>query len=144
MPNVRQTRYTEESKPRQTLGGRVAINIIIIVAVVVAAVLAIRGYVARGGKGDCCGGTDVVRAKGPKDKDASHYAHAYQVKGDGMSCENCAKRIANAFNARPGTMASVDLAAGMATVRTKEPAEADELRRIVRNEGYGTGSVTEL
>lgn len=121
-----------------------AINIVIVVAVVVAAVLVIRGYVARGGKGDCCGGADVVRAKGPADKDASHYAHAYQVKVDGMSCENCAKRIANAFNARPGTMASVDLAAGMATVRTKEPAEADELRRVVRNEGYGAGSVTEL
>lgn len=121
-----------------------AINIIIVVAVVVAAALVIHGYVARGGKGDCCGGADVVRAKGPKDKDASHYAYAYQVKVDGMSCENCAKRIANAFNARPGTMASVDLAAGMATVRTKEPAEADELRHIVRNEGYGAGSVTEL
>lgn len=121
-----------------------AINIIIVVAVVVAAVLVIRGYVARGGKGDCCGGADVVRAKKPADKDASHYAHVYQVKVDGMSCENCAKRIASAFNARPGTMASVDLAAGMATVRTKEPAEADELRHIVRNEGYGAGSVTEL
>lgn len=120
------------------------INIVIIAVVVVAAVLIIRSYVARGGKGDCCGGADVVRTKGPKDRDASHYAHTYEVKVDGMSCENCAKRIANAFNARPGTMASVDLAAGVATVRTKDAAEADELRRVVRNEGYGAGTVTEL
>lgn len=121
-----------------------AINIIIVVAVVVAAVFVIRSYVARGGKGDCCGGAEVVRAKGPADKDASHYTHVYQVKVDGMSCENCAKRIANAFNARPATMASVDLAAGIATVRTKDAADADELRRIVRNEGYGAGAVSEL
>ena len=120
------------------------VNIVIIAIIVVAAALAIRGYIARGGKSDCCGGGDAVRAKGPADRDESHYAHAYEVRVDGMSCENCAKRIANAFNARPGTMATVDLAAGVATVRTKQPAGADELRHVVRNEGYGAGSVTEL
>ena len=39
------------------------INIVIVVAVVIAAALVIRSYIARGGKGDCCGGADVVRAK---------------------------------------------------------------------------------
>ena len=32
------------------------INIVIVVAVVIAAALVIRSYIARGGKGDCCGG----------------------------------------------------------------------------------------
>lgn len=120
------------------------INIVIVVAVAIAAALVIRSYIARGGKGDCCGGADVVRAKGPADRDASHYAHTYEVKVDGMSCKNCAKRIANAFNAMPGTMASVDLASGIATVRTKESADVDGLRRVVRNEGYGAGAIREL
>ena len=56
------------------------INIVIVVAVVIAAALVIRSYIARGGKGDCCGGADVVRAKGPADRDASHYAHTYEAK----------------------------------------------------------------
>ena len=120
------------------------INVIIVAVIVVACVAIVRGYVARGGKGDCCGGADVVRAHGPKDRDASHYAHAYDIAVTGMSCENCAKRIANAFNARPDTMATVDLAACIAHVRTKEAASAEELQRIVRNEGYGAGKVTEL
>ena len=44
----------------------------------------------------------------------------------------------------PGTMASVDLALGIATVRTKESADVDGLRRVVRNEGYGAGAIREL
>ena len=119
------------------------INIVIVVAVVIAAALVIRSYIARGGKGDCCGGADVVRAKGPADRDASHYAHTYEVKVDGMSCENCAKRIANAFNSRPDTMAKVSLAEGVAHVWTKQAANPDDLRHVVRSEGYGVGTVSE-
>lgn len=36
------------------------INIVIVVAVVIAAALVIRSYIARGGKGDCCGGADII------------------------------------------------------------------------------------
>lgn len=120
------------------------VNVVIVAVVVVAAVLVFRGYIARGGKGDCCGGADVVRTRGPKDKDASHYAFAYDVKVEGMSCDNCAKRIAGAFNALEGTMAEVSLEQGVAHVRTKQAADADTLRRVVRNEGYGVGAVTEV
>lgn len=119
-------------------------NIVIVAVIVIAATLVFRGYIARGGKGDCCGGADVVRTRGPKDKDASHYAHAYDVKVDGMSCDACAKRVANAFNALDGTMAEVSLEEGMAHVRTKQAADPDTLRRAVRNEGYGVGTIIEL
>ena len=37
------------------------INVAIVTVVFVAALLVIRNYIARGGKGDCCGGADVVR-----------------------------------------------------------------------------------
>lgn len=119
-------------------------NAVIIAVVVVAATLIIRGYITRGGRGDCCGGADVVRTRGPKDKDASHYAFAYDVTVDGMSCDACAKRVANAFNSLDGTMAEVDLGTGIAHVRTKEPADTDTLRKAVRNEGYGVGAIVEL
>ena len=119
------------------------INVAIVTVVLVAALLVIRNYIARGGKGDCCGGTDVVRSRGPRDKDASHYPFAYDVVVIGMSCENCAKRIANAFNSRPDTMAKVSLAEGVAHVRTKQVADPDDLRRVVRSEGYGVGAVSE-
>ena len=123
--------------------GTSIINVAVVTVVFVAALLVIRNYIARGGKGDCCGGADVVRSRGPRDKDASHYPFAYDVTVEGMSCENCAKRIANAFNSRPATMAKVSLAEGVAHVRTKQAASPDDLRRVVRSEGYGVGAVTE-
>lgn len=119
------------------------INVAIVTIVFVAALLVIRSYIARGGKGDCCGGADVVRSRGPRDKDASHYPYAYDVVVEGMSCENCAKRIANAFNSRPDTMAKVSFAEGVAHVWTKQAANPDDLRHVVRSEGYGVGTVSE-
>lgn len=119
------------------------INVAIVTVVFVAALLVIRNYIARGGKGDCCGDTDVVRSRGPRDKDASHYPFAYDVVVEGMSCENCAKRIANAFNSRPDTMAKVSFAEGVAHVWTKQAANPDDLRHVVRSEGYGVGTVSE-
>ena len=119
------------------------INVAIVTIVFVAAILVIRNYIVRGGKGDCCGGADIVRSRGPRDKDASHYPFAYDVMVEGMSCENCSKRIANAFNSQPDTMAEVSLAEGVAHVRTKQAANPDDLRRVVRSEGYGVGTVSE-
>lgn len=118
-------------------------DVVIIAIIVVAVAVVVRSYIKKGGHSDCCGDSGEVRLKGPKDRDASHYAHAYRVKVDGMSCDNCAHRVANAFNAEDGMSAEVDLAAGEALVRTKEPVEADALRAVVRNAGYGVGAVTE-
>lgn len=118
-------------------------NVIIVAVIVLAVVFVARGYIKKGGHSDCCGDSGEVRLKGPKDRDASHYSHAYRVQVSGMSCDNCAHRVANAFNAEDGMSAEVDLAAGEALVRTKEPVEPDALRAIVRNTGYGVGSVTQ-
>lgn len=119
-------------------------DVIIIAIVLVAVFFIVRNFVARGGKGDCCGGAETsVKLKGPQDRDVSHYPHAYSVTVTGMNCSNCAHRVANAFNAEDGTYAEVSLSDNAALVRTKEPASPEHLRAIVRGAGYGTGQVTE-
>ena len=118
-------------------------NVIIIAVIAVAVVAAVRGYVRRGGHGDCCGDTGGhVRVVRPADADASHYSHEYDVQVKGMSCENCARTVTSAFKSRDGFLAEVSLAEGLAKVRTKQPASADELRSVVRNAGYGVGTIT--
>lgn len=119
------------------------INVIIILAAVLLVVFIGRSYIMKGGHSDCCGTDGPVVAKGPKDKDVSHYPHTYTVKVNGMSCQNCVKTVANAFNAQEGTMAEVNLEEGIATVHTKEPADPEILTKIVRNAGYGVGPITE-
>lgn len=120
-------------------------SLVIIAIVVVAVVLVVRSYVMRGGKSDCCGDSGApVKLKGPRERDTSHYPHAYSVVVTGMSCENCTRRIANAFNAEPGMYAEVSLADERALVHTKQPAAIEHLRAIVRSAGYGAGLVHEV
>ncbi len=117
-------------------------NIVIVAIVVVAAALAVRRYIIRGGHGDCCGDIDgVVQVKGPKDRDESHYDHAYDVEVTGMSCDNCASKVTNAFNAEDGLFAKVSLKDGVAHVFAKQAESDDDLKRVVRNAGYGAGKV---
>lgn len=119
-------------------------NVIIVLVIAVAVVLIVRSYIQKGGHSDCCGTDGPVVAKGPKDKNVANYSHTYIVKVNGMSCENCVKTVTNAFNAVEGTMAEVDLAAGVATVHTKGERTAEELTRVVRNAGYGVGPISEV
>ncbi len=117
-------------------------NIVIIAIVVVAAALAMGRYIIHSGHGDCCGDIDgVVQVKGPKDRDESHYDHAYDIEVAGMSCDNCASKVANAFNAEDGLFAEVSLKDGVAHVLAKQAESDDDLKRIVRNAGYGAGKV---
>lgn len=118
-------------------------NVIIILVIAVVFVAVVANYVKKGGHSDCCGTDGPVVAKGPKDKNLANYSHTYTVKVNGMSCENCAKTVTNAFNALGDTMAEVDLAAGVATVHTKAPVDTETLTRVVRNAGYGIGPISE-
>ena len=119
-------------------------NVLIVALVVVAVAVIARNYVRKGGHGDCCGDTaGHVKLKGPKDRDVSHYTHAYTVDVTGMSCDNCAHTVANAFNSQDGYYAEVSLKDGQALVRTKDAATPDQLARFVRNAGYGVGKIAE-
>ena len=70
------------------------------------------------------------------DRNKSHYPHRAVLRIDGMTCENCARRVENALNTLPGTWATADLAAGRATVLLKQPPETETLRQAVRQAGY--------
>lgn len=119
-------------------------NVLIVAIIAVAVVYVVHNYIRKGGHGDCCGDTDGnVKLKGPRDRDVSHYTHAYSVDVTGMSCENCAHKVANAFNGQDGMYAEVSLEDGKALVRTKTAVDDDQLRSIVRNVGYGVGKIAQ-
>lgn len=122
--------------------GQGSINLIIICVAFVFVGWIAKSYIAKGGHSDCCGTDSPVRAKGPKDKDLSHYSHTYTVKVNGMSCSNCVTTVTNAFNAMGDTLAEVDLESGVATVHTKAALNPAQLTRVVRNAGYGVGEIT--
>ncbi|MGI6254687.1 MAG: cation transporter [Acutalibacter sp.] len=99
-------------------------------------VLGVRTYL-RKLKTGCCGSEgDQVNRVRPADRDRTHYPYAKTVVIEGMHCQNCARRIENAFNTQEGFYAKVDLKKRCALVLTKHPTSPGELKQVIRSLGY--------
>lgn len=70
------------------------------------------------------------------DRDRSHYPHRLVLGVDGMTCQNCQRRVENALNAMPGTWAAADLAAQQVSILTKETPDEAAIRQAIRDAGY--------
>ena len=111
-------------------------TVLICVALAVICVFAVRSYVKKLRNGCCGAGGDEVKKVRPADRDVSHYSYTRKVFIEGMTCKNCAMRIANAFNEREGYYAEVNLRQKYAVVRTKQSVSEDALKQIVQSAGY--------
>ena len=112
------------------------IAVILILAAITAWAVAHTVQKSRKG-GDCCGEREeTVKLAPVRDRNKSHYPYTAELTVEGMTCENCARRVENALNALDGVWAKVDLGSCRAAVRLKAPPEESELRRAVRDAGY--------
>lgn len=88
----------------------------------------------------CCGaGGDRVKRVAGARKQADHPHHRVALI-DGMHCENCAARVANAFH-QEGLMAKVSLGKKRADIYSGEPLDDGRIRQIIAKAGY---MVTEI
>ena len=111
-------------------------TVIICLVLLVIVIFAVRSYLKKLKSGCCGSGGDEVKRVRPADRDVSHYPYAKMVTIEGMHCQNCARRIENAFNTRDGLYAKVDLGKRTALVRSKRQVPDEELKGIVRGLGY--------
>ena len=118
---------------------------IICIILVIAVIAGVKSYVKRLRSGCCTasGEAGVKRIK-VKDRDLSHYPYGKLLKIDGMTCGNCANRVANALNQLDGVYASVDLMKEEAVVHMKQSLEDRILREAVSAAGYRIYKITEL
>ena len=87
--------------------------------------------------GGCCGEHDAPAKKvRAADTNKSHYPHRLVMGVDGMTCQNCQRRVENALNAMPGTWAAADLAAQQVSILTKEAPDEAAIRQAIRDAGY--------
>ena len=108
------------------------IILLVLVAAVVCTVVSYRKKVASG----CCGagGDKVFRVT--KQGSPADYPHHKVAMIDGMHCENCAARVANAFNQEDGLMAEVSLPKKRVDVYSSEPLDDGRIRQLVARAGY--------
>ena len=107
-------------------------TVLICLALLLIVVFSVRSYLKKLKTGCCGSGGDQVKRVRPGDRDVSHYPYAKVVRVEGMHCQNCARRIENAFNAKEGFYAKVDLGKKTALVRSKREVPDEELKQVVR------------
>lgn len=113
-------------------------NVIIVLILVAAVGYGIYSFIhhLRHG-GGCCGEHDAPAKKvRAADTNKSHYPHRLVMGVDGMTCQNCQRRVENALNAMPGTWAAADLAAQQVSILTKETPDEVAIRQAIRDAGY--------
>jgi copper chaperone CopZ len=110
----------------------------VLLVLLVICIFAVRSYMKKlSHGGGCCGEHEAMEKKVKVgDRDKSHYPYTVVLKIDGMTCGNCTRRVENALNRMDGTWAEVDLGEQRATVRTKQPANLEQLRQVVQEAGY--------
>lgn len=111
------------------------INGIIIVALIVVAIFAVKGTIHQFAYG-CCGSKDVEKKIKVQDKNASDYPYYAVVGVDGMKCKHCKLHVENAFNEKDGNWAEVDLEKKKADVHMKTKMTDREIRDTVSRAGY--------
>ncbi len=97
-------------------------TVLICLALLLIVVFSVRSYLKKLKTGCCGSGGDQVRV-------------------EGMHCQNCARRVENAFNAKEGFYAKVDLGKKTALVRSKREVPDEELKQVVRGLGYSPVAV---
>ena len=113
-------------------------SILIIAALVLIILFAIKSVIHRIRHGSaCCGERDAPQKKiKVKDKNKSHYPFLYILTVDGMHCSNCTRHVENALNSLDGIWATANLQDKEVIVLSKKIRENSELEKIVAQAGY--------
>ena len=112
-------------------------NVIIVLLLAAAVGYGIYSFIHHLRHGGCCGEHEAAAKKvRVADRDRSHYPHRLVLGVDGMTCQNCQRRVENALNAMPGTWAAADLAAQQVSILTKESPDEAAIRQAIRDAGY--------
>lgn len=122
---------------------KTVITVIVIVAILV---FALKGSVKHmKGEGDCCGGGS---GNNPKKVKAKHLEDPVigqiTLHIEGMTCEHCVNRVAEALNSIDGVSAKVNLHKKNATVSFDRPVEEETLCSTVEKAGYRVLSVSDI
>ena len=116
---------------------KMVVNVLLGLALAAVIIWALIRTLRRSKKGGgCCGEHETVAQTNVADRNKAHYPHLVSLKLGGMTCENCARKVANALNGLEGVWAKVKLEDKSAEVRCKMSPDEALIRRTVTEAGY--------
>lgn len=107
---------------------------VIIIAIVVICVFAVKKYIKTLRQG-CCGSGGDIEKRLSANADTSECKFRYTVKVSGMKCENCAIRIDNNFY-RQKIISQSSHKTGITEVFSEKPVSDFSLRQTITGLGY--------
>lgn len=107
---------------------------IIIIVLIIVVMLAVRSSTKHmRGEGGCCGGESVPKVKKQKIKQS---IEVKKIVIEGMTCDNCRKRVENSLNSINQVNAKVNLKDKTATVNLGENTADEVLKEAIEKAGY--------
>ncbi len=110
------------------------ILIIILISIILSALLFTIKKFRKGG--GCCGEHETIHQNRPIDRHSANYHYCISLDIGGMTCENCAIRLANALNQSEGIFARVFYETKKAEVYSESVLDEMEIRKAVNDAGY--------
>ncbi len=112
-------------------------DIIILIAVAVIIVLALKGTVKHfKGEGACCGGGSKGLIKETRKTLEHEKIGEKTIQIEGMHCDHCRQSVTRALNRIDGVAANVDLKKKQAVVSLDRPIDEKRLKEAVEAEGF--------
>lgn len=110
-------------------------TIIILLILAAAIVYALKGSKKHfKGEGGCCGGSDSTEKV--KKQKLNHIVATKTLEIEGMTCDNCRKRVENALNSLDYVNAKVSLKKKQAVIKMGVEITDEELKAAVEDAGY--------
>lgn len=109
--------------------------------IIILCYIGIKSTMKRVKSGCCGGGSEKVKSVKVADKNENNYKYKYDIEVDGLVCDNCRKRLENAFNTNEGMYAKVDLQKKVARLNAKQSISEEQIKDIVAGSGYFIKSI---
>ena len=109
---------------------------IIIFILLMICIYSIKSYMKKLTPGCCGGKTESLKRKKPYDSNKKHYRYCLNMGIEGMSCQNCQRKIENIFNEKQGYYMEVNLSKHSAKLYTQDIVSKDEVKQIIVSIGY--------
>lgn len=109
-------------------------DLVVVIILIGVFVIAIKGSIKHfRGESSCCGGTV---SKPVKKKLKGNVTETYNLKIEGMHCQNCVNRVTEAVNTIEGASAKVNLRKNEARIVCDRAVELDQIIKVIERKGF--------
>lgn len=117
---------------------------IICLTLIIICIYSIKSYTKKISHGCCGGESETIQSIKPKDKNKKNYSYCKKIGIEGMSCQNCQKRIENLFNQKDGCYLDIHLRKNIGFLYSKTILSNDDIINMIQSIGYHVTNIEDV